>query len=505
MKLGLNLVAAFGSSTWTVLIGLMVIPLYIRFLGIEAYGLIGFFATTQALLTLLNMGTAPTVSREVARHSANGTWQEARTLLHSLGVVYWCTAAIVGGLVVALATTIATHWIQSDQLAPGTVSQAVVLMGVVIACQWPIALYEGALVGAHRLAIASCINIAMATVASLGAVCVLAFVSPTIGAFFAWQAAVGLVHALVMKLWAWKVIGGAREAGFDFSRLKAVWRFSAGMSVIALTAVIFTQLDKLILSKTLTLAVFGQYTLATVVAGGLYVFIMPTYNAIYPRFCTFVALGDSESLLKLYRGGTRLLSTMLFPLAMILFVASEGIVSIWTKDAALASVIAPVIAILAVGNALHGVMFFPYALQVANGNIRLPLGINIGMMAILAPLTVFLSLRYGALGGASAWLALHALYVVLGTWLTHRRFLKGLGGKWLLQDVGIPFGLSLLGGTVLLLLSDGDAPIMLLGWSSALALVAVMLSLLTMPRWLRLAVWQQFGFRPRNVELRTHP
>jgi hypothetical protein len=38
-----------------------------------------------------------------------------------------------------------------------------------------------------------------------------------------------------------------------------------------------------------------------------------------------------------------------------------------------------------------------------------------------------------------AWLVLHILYVLLGTWMTHRTLLKGIGGQWLLHDVAIPF------------------------------------------------------------------
>lgn len=47
-----------------------------------------------------------------------------------------------------------------------------------------------------------------------------------------------------------------------------------------------------------------------------------------------------------------------------------------------------------------------------------------------------------------AWLVLHVLYVLLGTWLTHRRLLKGVGARWLLQDVGIPLLLSIFVGLI---------------------------------------------------------
>ena len=44
-----NIVANLAGSTWTALVGLIFIPLYIHLIGIEGYGLVGIFATLQAI------------------------------------------------------------------------------------------------------------------------------------------------------------------------------------------------------------------------------------------------------------------------------------------------------------------------------------------------------------------------------------------------------------------------------------------------------------------------
>jgi len=51
-------------------IGLAFVPVYIDYLGIEAYGLIGVFAILQAWLALLDFGMTPTLAREMSRFSA---------------------------------------------------------------------------------------------------------------------------------------------------------------------------------------------------------------------------------------------------------------------------------------------------------------------------------------------------------------------------------------------------------------------------------------------------
>lgn len=444
MKLGRNLLAGLANSVWSALVGLAVVPFYLKYLGIEAYGLIGFFVTTQALLSLLDMGMAPTINREVARCSASGNLQEAGKLLHTLAVVYWGMAVMIALLIVALAPWIAEYWLQSKQLSAQTISHAIMLMGLVVACRWPIGLYQGALIGAQRLTVASGINMAMVTIGSLGAVAVLAFVSPTIEAFFIWQACVGLVYAATMRWGAWRIIGRMTGTRFDVDKLKSIWRFSVGMSGVAVSAVILMQLDKVLLSKILSLEDFGRYALAGVVASGLYILLTPAFNVIYPRLSVLVAIDETEKLMGLYRSGTRLLLAVLFPIAAAAAVFAEEILFLWTGNPSLASSTAPVVSLFLIGTALNGAMHFPYALQLAYGMTRLPLTINAILVIVMIPTTIILALQYGAVGGAAAWAVLNGIYLLIGTRLTHQSLLKGVGLKWLLWDVGMPLGMSLL-------------------------------------------------------------
>lgn len=487
--MGRNLLAGLTNSVWSVLVGLAVVPFYLKYLGVEAYGLIGFFVTTQALLQLLDMGLAPTINREVARCSVSGELKEAGKLLHTLAVVYWCMAAAIALLLLVLAPLIAEHWLQSKQLSAQTITHAVMLMGLVVACRWPIGLYQGALIGAQRLTVSSGINMAMVTVGSIGAVAILAFVSPTIEAFFIWQACVGLVFAVAMRFAAWRIIGRSEQNRFDIEKLKSVWRFTAGMSGIGLTTLIFTQMDKVILSKMLGLEEFGHYMLATVVVSGLYVLITPVFNVAYPRFSALVATGDTEKLIDLYRMGTRLLVSAIFPIAMVLVIFGYELVLVWTGNPAIASSVAPVIALLAMGSGLHGAMYFPYALQLAYGVTRLPLTNNIILMMVFLPLIIYFALTYGALGGALAWLVLHVMYMLLGTFLTHRRLLRGVGVGWLLQDIGIPLMLTLLVGVLgYFAVHNNEYPVLVkLVCGGLLALIAMVLSVITSKR-LRAAI-----------------
>ncbi len=130
-----NLLAGVANSIFSALVALAIVPFYLKYLGTEAYGLIGFLATIQAVLSILDMGMATTINREVARYQASGRLRDVGTLLHALAVVYWIVAGTMVLLIFLLAPFITDYWLQSKQVSPRTIMHAVTLIGIVVACR----------------------------------------------------------------------------------------------------------------------------------------------------------------------------------------------------------------------------------------------------------------------------------------------------------------------------------------------------------------------------------
>jgi O-antigen/teichoic acid export membrane protein len=492
MRIGRNLAAGFASSVWTALVGLAVIPLYVKYLGHEGYGLIGFLVTVQAVFQILDLGLSTSINREIAREAELGDLADAPALLRTVAAVYWIMAGLIAITMLSFSHVIATHWLSAEGIAVDDIASAVVLIGLVVAARWPGQLYQGALMGAQRIVVSSALSIALVTLGSGGAVLVLAFVSPSVPAFLLWQAGVGLAYSFAARAATWRVIGRER-ARRDPGQLARIWRFSAGVTAITLVGIVLSQLDKLVLSKMLSLADYGQYMIAFALAGVLYLFSGPLFNAVYPRFSGLVRLGDVQGLEQVYRLSTRLLGTILFPIAMLFSVFPKELVLAWTGDASLAESAGPLLPILATGTALHGIMSVQYALQLAYGATRLQLTVSAILLAAAAPATIVLVLRYGALGGALAWLTLHSLYMALGTWMTHRRMLRGLAPRWIALDVGVPLAVSAVVGALARALSlAGETDVYTrLACGAAWALVAFTLAFATSPG-LRAAAMQRF-------------
>jgi O-antigen/teichoic acid export membrane protein len=285
-------------------------------------------------LGLLDMGLNSTINRELARLSVlSGKEQEMRHLVRTLEVLYWGVAIFVGIIVFSLSPFIARYWINAGQLSPETIEEALLIMGIVMTLQMPIGFYSGGLMGLQRQVLLNVINVCMSTMRSAGAVLILWLVSPTIQAFFLWQIVVSAIHVFFLAMSLWRKLPPAEEkAVFQKLLLKGIWRFAAGMTGISTFVLILTQLDKIILSKLLSLEMFGYYMLASLVAASLVLLIVPVFNGVYPRFAQLVSLNDEDGLKRLYHKSCQLMSVLILPVAMVIAFFSYEILLVWTRN-----------------------------------------------------------------------------------------------------------------------------------------------------------------------------
>lgn len=490
-----NIVANFMGQGWATLMSLIFIPLYIRFLGMEAYGLIGFFAMMQAMLQVLDLGLSQTMNREMARYSVlPDKAAEARNFVRTLEIWYWIISIVIGITVVAASPLIAGHWIKAGSIPVDTVRQTVMIMGFVAAIQWPLSLYGGGLMGLQRQMLFNIVKAGISTLSACGAALILWLVSPTITAFFKWQIFVSAFFVVVMAGLLWRSLPACNHAArFDFRLVRSIWRFAAGMSGIALSAVILMQLDKLILSKLFSLEMFGYYTLAGTVSNAIPAMLAgPVFTALFPRFSSLMALNDETALTLLYHQGTQLMAVLVLPVAAVLSFFSYDIVFLWTGSSQAAGTASPIVSILVIGMAMNALMTLPYALQLSHGWTSIGLRINIFLIVTLVPAIYYMATHYGAVGAATVWILLNSIYVLIGVPLTHRRLLRGEMRRWFVEDVMPPLGAALLiVGLGRYLLSSPMRPMTAIAGLSSV-LVGALLSAALMAPHIREWISQQF-------------
>lgn len=419
---------------------LVFIPFYLKFMGIEAYGLIGIFVSLLVLLTVLDMGISSTLSRELARLSASkDNAQESRNLVRTLEFVYWGIGILIGLGLVALAPLIAHFWVKTQGIPVRTVQQAVLIMGLVVAVQWPASLYDGGLTGLQKQVLLNGVRASMATIQHAGAVLVLWLISPSILAYFTWQIFISIVQTFLLAHFVWKSLPATHQKSvFQKYLLKKNWRFAAGMTGISVITIILTQTDKVILSKLLSLTIFGYYMLAVNVGNALSYLVQPVSAALFPKLSQLVLDEDKTKLSSLYHNGCKLVSIIVLPAAMTLALFSREILTLWLRDPGIAQNAYFLVSLIVIGTAINTLMVLPYNLQLAFGWTRLIFSQNLISTILLVPLMIFIVKSYGAIGAPIVWIIINIGYLFIMIPLMHRRILTSEMKQWYLLDVSSP-------------------------------------------------------------------
>lgn len=416
------------------------VPIYIEYLGMEAYGLIGLFAVIQSLLMFLDAGMTPTLNREMARYIAGAhSPQSIRELLRTLEVICYGIAAVI---VAGLWTTsghIATDWLKADHLPINVVESALVMMAFVVGLRLCEGIYRGSLYGLEQQIWYNAIYSLLMTLRYGGALVILRWVSASIEAFFLWQAAISLLTVIVFSIRVHKTLPKAfSRVKFSYEALTRVWRFAGGMMSIAFLTMLLLQIDKVLLSRLLPLEEFGYYALAATAASVIYMIIVPVTQAVYPRIVNLSTREDPAELIAVYHQVSQLVIVLIAPAAMLLCFFAGGVVFMWSGNHDLVQNTAPLLSILVVGSFLNSLSYLPYQIQIAHGWISLLIKANVLIVLVLIPLIFLVVPKYGAVGAAWIWLGLNAGYVLISTLYMHRRLLPNEKWRWYFGDVFLP-------------------------------------------------------------------
>jgi O-antigen/teichoic acid export membrane protein len=443
-SLAKSFAASFIGKIWTASMSLVFLPYYIHWIGFEAYGLVGVYTTLLALFSVLDLGLGSSITREMARISPGNPPEEFRNLTRSLEVIYWAVAILIGTGVVFAAPYIAHHWIQAKALSGETVKQSLYLAGLALTFLWPSSLYAGGLIGLQRQVLLNKLVVAVATLRGVGLLVILAFISPTIQAFFLWQIFINGLQTTLTAMLLWKNIPrSSTSPRFDWGILGRLKKYAAGIAGVTVIGVLFSHVDKVILSRALPLETFGYYSLATTIAGALFHITGPIYSVCFPRFSQLIALNDAKSLKHIYHFGCQLMSTLIIPSSLFLVLFSREFLFLWTQSPETVDNANLLVKLLVTGTMLNALLYLPTALQYAFGWTQLTFYMNLLSFILMVPFVSLTASRFGAEGAGWSWAAINALLLFGTLHFMHRRIIHNEKLRWYIQDVGLPLGASL--------------------------------------------------------------
>jgi len=440
-----NVIANYIGQFYMAFVGILVVPLYLKHLGAEAFGLVGFFTLLQTSMHMLDMGISPTFGREVARLKSNREMAyQLRAVARSLESIFSCIAVVIGILIFLARHWIAADWLTLTELDLNLVANCVGLMAAMIAIRWLASLYKSGIMGYENQEWINVIDVVLISLRFPGSLLLIWMCPGEIFRFFLYQTAIAVVELLVVakKFYSLLPIVDRSVPLISLIEVKRVAPFALSVAYTGGIWILLTQLDKLILTKVLPLVEFGYFTLIATVSGGLLMLSAPISKALLPRMTALLAAKKESEMLALYRKATRLVASIVAPVAFVLAFFAEDVIYIWTGDSTAAQWTAPTLPLFVLSSGLLAIGAFQYYLQYAHGQLRQHVIYNTISAAVSVPLISYAALRYGPEGVGWVWFILRLLSLALWSPYVHHLLAPGVHKDWLLKDVLLPITAS---------------------------------------------------------------
>lgn len=433
-----NTIANYIGQLYISLIGIIILPFYLKYLGATAFGLIGLFAVMQSWFKLLDMGLSPAFTRQVAYECGKGRDLHKLTeLLRSLEIIFFIFSILIVVSITLGSRWIAHSWLRIGMLPASEVINCVILMGLMIGLRWFSDLYQNGIRGMEKQVWLNGANIVMISMQYIGGWAFLHWVSDNPVDFFEYQLLICILSLFLYGYRFYMLLPVSTHTGLHFSwiSIKEILPFAGATAYLAVVWIALTQLDKLLLSHILPLTQYGYFALVTVISNGMLVLMGPINQAILPRMTHLFSQGKEKEMLKLYCQATQVMAVIMFSLTAIISIFSTELLYAWTGNQSAATWGGPILFWYTLGNGFLSVLTFQYYLQYAHGKLKLNVWINTISAIITIPIIFFAAYNYGALGTALTWFGLKAISFFIWPPIVHHRYAPGLHLKWLLKDI----------------------------------------------------------------------
>lgn len=439
-RLSLSLLSSYASRGIVLLLPLVMAPILLKKFGSEVYGLVGVFVVIQSIISLLDLGIAPTVAREFAAlRGKNASADKFCNLLYTVEIAYFILAALALFVGLAASVAIAHYWINIRSILEHDAAFAFSIM-----CLGATANFIAGLFGATLLALnrqvqynltAAGFQVAGAVVAILG----LLYLSWGVFLYFAWQAITSLSSLFVIRRLAWKSMPKfwARPV-FQKSVITSLRRLAAGLSITQVMAALSMNMDRIFLSRLLPAEIFGFYALAAALSSSLLGLVYPIVAVASPRLTLAFNSTDCKLAMPQYHFYAQMICVVVTPATLTVAIFAEPLLLAWTQNIDAVNYAALPLRILALGWLFNALMCLPYAAQLAHGWVRLgAYGLFIGL-ALQIPALLYFVPRYGLDAAAWSWLVMEFGFFIVAVPVMHKKIMQGHAKEWYWNDNIIP-------------------------------------------------------------------
>jgi O-antigen/teichoic acid export membrane protein len=392
------------------LVALLAIPIIIRGLGLEEYGILSLVLVVVTYFSLFDFGLGGATTKFVAAALGKGEQARLPSLIWT-SIVLISLLGMLAGLLMALGTPLLVgHFLNISPGLRGKARSAFYIMSVALPFMLTGSAFQGTLEAKQRYDLVNVVNIPSGTInyvlsacaayfhsGLVPVVCLLAIVRMgTCTAFFllALREHPTLKHSFVVSL------AGSRP----------VLVFGGWLALSNLSWPILLYMDRFAIGALLSAAILPFYSAPSDLATRLWV-LPSSWESLYPAYS---AVGEErqEELASLCARGFKHLALIMGPIVIFVFFFGNQILRLWLgRPFELAST--GVLKILAIGVYINSLSSVPDRLIKGIGRSDIIAKLHLGELPVYGLMLWGCVVRWGLLGAAAAWALRAALEAVI--------------------------------------------------------------------------------------------
>lgn len=458
MSLAKNTMLNLAGSALPIVISLVSVPLYLRFIGLERYGVIALCWLLLGYLGLFDFGLGRAVAQRIA--AMREASSRARSSVFWLGLFASLGLGLIAAVVSFPLLTVAL-----DRMKFGTgsvqaeVHHAIPLLALTLPFTLISGVFTGALLGRSRFGTVSMVDILTSSMSAVLPLLVAIFVGPQLNGLIAATLVGRLVSMGILAVACVKGLPLHRPQMAPSGTLKSLLSYGGWVSATNVVGPILSFVDRFVIGGLINASAVSIYSIPFNLVMRLTVIPDALCRALFPRY----AMASAEEAEELCRDGVSVISVLLTPMAVIMIGAISPFLHFWvgTQVAGPASQVA---LLLIPGYWLNCFALIAYNQLHAQGRPDIPAKLH---LAEVVPFIILLYVTvrwFGLLGAAGTWTLRTSLDALL-------MFRFSVAGLRALRRLILPF--CLLWGWALTLLTV-DLPLMLDAVATAVLTVIVL-------------------------------
>lgn len=423
-RLAQNTLFNFSGQAVILIIAVIAIPVLIRGMGTERFGVLALVWSFVGYFSLFDLGLGRALTTLVARNMAKNPDDVPPLIWTGLSILILLGCAGSVAMFYSAPLVVQGFLKMPDELK----SESMVALYLIVAV-FPLVItsagFRGVLEGLQRFDIVNVVNVSYGIVSFAGTLLVLKFSThlgllaavPIIGRCLSWT---------VMLLFCLRLIPGLRQWNApvpgDARKLLA---FGGWMTVTNMVGPLMVTLDRFLIGAWISVAAVAYYTTPYDAVTRLWIIPAALVSALFPLFSALQVSNQKDST-RFFSIGIKSIFITLFPLTLLIVAFAQEGLAIWLDDT-FAAQSTQVLQWLAVGVFINSLAHVPFALIQAAGRPDLTAKLHLLELPFYLLCVLVMIQHFGIKGAAVAWTIRVAVDAAVLFFMAWRLFFRNQG------------------------------------------------------------------------------